>query len=118
MRPDELAAFLSSVLSIPEKLALLTVELRDVRAELTALRATVPPALVSAAEAAKRTGLSPSTMRRLIRDGRVPVVRLGHSVRVDLAALAALGDTGEDHVARLALAAREGQARLRAERGK
>jgi excisionase family DNA binding protein len=106
-------AGLVALFAVPKDVAQLVIEVRELRAEMAALRAVIPPALVGVPEAAKRLGVSLSTMRRLVRDRRVPVVRVGHSVRVDLAAVR---DTNDDEVARLALAARDARAVPRRQR--
>lgn len=39
--------------------------------------------LLCAKEVAKRLGVSLRSVRRLIRDGKIPALRIGHAVRVD-----------------------------------
>lgn len=69
------------------KLAPLRNEIGRLAAEVEALRHAVPPALVPVREAAEALGVSEATVRRRIRDGDMAMVRIGRSVRVDLAAL-------------------------------
>jgi len=87
------------------KLAPLRGDIGRLAAELEAMRRTFPPALVPVREAAQALGVSEATIRRRIRDGDMATVRIGRSVRVDLAALRST-DAGE--VARLAAAIRSG----------
>jgi excisionase family DNA binding protein len=55
---------------------------------LDALAAAALPSLVDLEEAAKRLGKSPSTLRRLAGEGRLPgAIRVGRSWRVDLRAV-------------------------------
>ncbi len=64
-----------------------------------ALRDAMPPMLVDIAEAAERSGVSVSTLRRRIRAGEIPVRRLGRRVRVDLARLAPLSESAAAQLA-------------------
>lgn len=63
------------------------VELRRMTAEIEALRRALPAQLVTMAEAAKRLGVSLATVRRRVKDGTLPVQRIGRAPRIDLAAL-------------------------------
>jgi excisionase family DNA binding protein len=71
--------------------------------EVRQLRRAMPPLLVTQREAAKTLGVSLSTIQRKVKSGEVPSVRVGKSVRVDLAAVRPLG---AEEVARLAREAR------------
>lgn len=82
------------------KLAPLVESNRRLAAEVERLRESLPAQLVTQAEAAKRLGLSVSTVKRRVRDGTLPVRRFGGSVRVDL--MAAQRGTKESDVVRLA----------------
>jgi excisionase family DNA binding protein len=66
-----------------------TLEVLNQRIE--ALTATVerltPPTLVSVAQAARQLGVSQKTVRRRIADGKLPSVKVGRAVRVDLRGL-------------------------------
>lgn len=62
-------------------------ELREVRAELAALRASQSPRLVSPAEAARLLGVSIATCRRRIKDGTLPSRHVGRRVVCDVAAM-------------------------------
>ena len=56
--------------------------------QLQALTAAVqrlaPPKLVTVADAAETLGVSEVTVRRRIKDGRLPSKRVGRAIRVDL----------------------------------
>jgi excisionase family DNA binding protein len=43
-----------------------------------------PPKLVTVADAAETLGVSEVTVRRRIKDGRLPSKRVGRAIRVDL----------------------------------
>lgn len=73
--------------AVAAQLQPLRAELARLVAELGDLRRSLPPTLAAVADAAERLGVSQSTIRRLVRTGEIPVVRVGRSVRVDLAAL-------------------------------
>ena len=47
----------------------------------------MPPALVSMNDAASVLGVSISTIKRRVKDGSLPVRRVGRVLRVDMAAL-------------------------------
>jgi excisionase family DNA binding protein len=74
----------------------------EVRAALEDLEARRELDPLPIPEAARKLGVSVSTLRRRISAGEVPVVRLGRTVRVDMAAV----KPAEAKIARLALAAR------------
>lgn len=60
-------------------------EIAEHLARLTrAVEALRPTVLVSVNEAARRLGVTSKTVRRRIRDGKLPVKRIGRAVRVDL----------------------------------
>ncbi len=80
-------------------------ELRQTRAAVEALREALPPALLDVHAAAEQLGVSESTIRRQIREGVLPVRRVGRSVRVDVSAMKPIS---EEHVAALAREARRG----------
>lgn len=65
-------------------------ELRAVRGEVAALREALPSRKIAPAEAAELLGVSERTVRRWIAAGRLAVIRVGRTVRVDVAALRAL----------------------------
>ncbi len=52
-----------------------------------ALRGAAENEAVSVAEAARRLGLSSRTVQRRIKDGTLPVVRVGSAVRIPMSAV-------------------------------
>jgi excisionase family DNA binding protein len=93
----------ASLLDIPSAVRAMQVEIAALRSEVAALRKALPPVLVPVPEAARLLGVSESTLWRRIKDGTLPVQRIGSAVRVDLSSLRA-ADAAE--VARLAAEAR------------
>ncbi len=73
-----------AALDLQDELAPVMRELQAIRAELAALAAARRAEPVSLEEAARHFGVSVRTMRRRVKTGEVPVVRLGRSVRVRL----------------------------------
>lgn len=100
---QDFSAAVSDLLRMPSELAALRAEVAELRAELTAVRRALPPALVSVTVAAERLGVSVVTVRRMVKKGELPSVRVGGSIRVDLAALR---PPSESDVAKLAWSAR------------
>jgi excisionase family DNA binding protein len=84
----QLAAFLE----MPAKLAALEAEVRALRGTIANLQQAVPPVLVTIGEAAKRLGVSVSTIRRQVYAGALPVVGVGRSVRIDLSKIRPVDD--------------------------
>jgi excisionase family DNA binding protein len=70
--------------ALDARLAAVHVELRQLHAAVQAVRRALPPPLVSELEAAKLIGVSLSTVRRRVKDGSLPVRRVGRRVLVDL----------------------------------
>lgn len=64
----------------------------ELKAEITALRRSLPPQLGSIQDAARASGCSTRTIWRLIRDGKLPHRKLGRKTVVDLTALHPLTD--------------------------
>ncbi len=89
--------------AIAAELAPLRAEVARLAVQVEAMRNAIPPALVPVREAAQALGVSEITIRRRISQGLIPSVRIGRSVRVDLAALKA---PDPDEVAHLANVAR------------
>ena len=89
--------------AVAKQIAPLRQDIARLMAGFEALLAASPPVLVNVPEAARRLGVSPVTIRRRIRDGRLPVVRVGRAVRVDLSGVRA---PAEAEVVKLARQAR------------
>lgn len=55
--------------------------------QVESLQRALPPQLVTIQEAAKRLGISVSSVRRRLGDGSLPCRRVGRAVRVDVTGL-------------------------------
>ncbi|MEP6653809.1 MAG: helix-turn-helix domain-containing protein [Myxococcales bacterium] len=65
-------------------IAELTGQIAVLTSAIESMKARLPPLLVSVQGAADHLGISVSTVRRMVRNRRLPHVRLGASIRVDL----------------------------------
>ena len=97
------ATLFAALAEIPSRLAALERENVETRATLEALRAALPPALLTIPEAARAFKVSVPTMRRWVRAGEVPIVKVANTVRVDVSRLHGPDDLA---LARLARAPR------------
>jgi excisionase family DNA binding protein len=97
-----LATLLAALAEIPSRLAALERASDATRADLAAIRAALPPALLTLPEAAQAFKVSVQTMRRWVKAGAVPTVKVGKTVRVDVSRLHGTDDLA---VARLTRAA-------------
>jgi excisionase family DNA binding protein len=98
---------LLALLTLPERLAALEASQARIETALAEIRRAQVPELLTVQDAAKRLHVPQSTVRRWIRDGTLPVQRVGPSgrgVRIDLAALRAPTDA---EVRRLAFDAQQ-----------
>jgi excisionase family DNA binding protein len=99
---QNLAALFSAMGDIPARLAALERAVTDNTDKLESLRAALPPALVTITEAATAFKVSVPTMRRWVNRGEVPTVKIGNTVRVDMARLHGTDrETIADKVAKL-----------------
>lgn len=103
---DTLAAALTALVDTPARLAALVRRFEHLEEKVDAISAALPPVLVPIPEAAKVFKVSVPTMRRWARNGDVPTVRIGATLRVDLSRLRGVDDVA---VARAAQQARAGQ---------
>ncbi len=69
------------------KLAPVRAELNRLNLQVESLRRALPPPLVSMSDAASALGVSLSTIKRRVKDGSLPVRRVGRKLRIDMAAL-------------------------------
>lgn len=99
LSPERITGALAACLDLPARCAAMAAELVALRADVAAIAALLPPVLATVPDAARVMQVSPSTIRRAIRRGEIPIVRVGRSVRVDLTALRAVD---AEHIARLA----------------
>ncbi len=104
VKPDStaLACLFASLGEIPARLAALEDTVQRAASDLAAMRAAQPPTLVTVPEAAARCVVSVPTMRRWVRQGRVPSIKVGNTVRVDVARLRPVDDVEAARLARIA----------------
>jgi excisionase family DNA binding protein len=88
--------------AVAEEVAPLRADLARVEEKLAAVARAAPLTLVDVPEAARRLGLSESTIRRRVRDRTLPVRRVGRSVRIDLSTLRPASEEEVDAAARIA----------------
>jgi hypothetical protein len=81
----------------------LAVEVREARAELRALRESLPPNLMRPEEVERRYGYPRSTQRRHVAEGRLKVTKIGRLTLIDVSQLQPLG---ADEIAQMAARAR------------
>lgn len=72
---------------VEAKVAPFRQDVRRLTEELTSLRHALPPTLLTVVEAAKALGVSVATVRRRVKDGSLPLRRVGRLIRVDLGGL-------------------------------
>lgn len=72
---------------IDARIAPLTDAIRALTAEVEQLRRAIPAPLVTIAEAARVLGVHPNTIYTRVKNGEIPVRRVGKAIRVDLAAI-------------------------------
>lgn len=98
-----LAALFAALGSIPERIAALERETAAMRNDVGAIREALPPQLVSPAAAARCLAVSLPTMRRWIKTGKVPIVKVGATVRVDLSRLHGVDNVAVGRLSRAAV---------------
>jgi excisionase family DNA binding protein len=84
MDSASMAAVLTAFSEMPVRMAAMERALTELSAKVEALRAASPPLLVPVTEAATIFRVSVPTVRRWVKSGRVPVVKVANTVRVDL----------------------------------
>jgi len=98
----ELAALLAALGEIPGRVGALERQITGLVNEVSRFRAALPPALATIPVAAGALGVSVPTVRRWVKAGAVPTVKIGNTVRVDLSRLQGVDEVT---VARLARSA-------------
>jgi excisionase family DNA binding protein len=78
---------IGALIALPAQVDTVMRELRKLQEEVRELRQALPAMLVSMEEAAKHLGVNYSTIRRWVKNGSVPSLKIGSTVRVDLRAL-------------------------------
>ena len=84
---NALAALFSALSEVPNRLAALERAEAKNAAKLESVRVALPPVLATIPEAATAFKVSIPTMRRWVKRGDVPIVKVGSTVRVDLSRL-------------------------------
>jgi len=84
MDPTGIATLLAALTEIPVRMATMERTLTELAAKVEALRAASPPLLVTVQEAAAVCKVSVPTMRRWVKTGQVPVMKVANTLRVDL----------------------------------
>jgi len=88
-----LASLVVILLKLPGQFADLATKVDTLTAMVAQLAKSVPTSgLADIPTACKRLGISEATARRMAKDGRLPVVRLGRSVRIDLSKIQPITD--------------------------
>jgi excisionase family DNA binding protein len=100
---DVARAAFAGLADLPGAVAELVQLVRRQGEQLDAIAKRLPADLVAPAEYCRRTGLSTSTVKRAVRSGALPVLRVGRRVLIDAAAAR---PTLPEDVARLAREAR------------
>ena len=86
---DALAVALAAVTDLPRVVASLERKLVLLTAEVEKMGSRLPSPVVPVQQAAEVLGCSVLSIRRRIRSGEIPVVRVGRAVRVDLSKIRA-----------------------------
>jgi excisionase family DNA binding protein len=85
--PNALATLCAALVEIPVRVAALERQVASASVEVARILEALPPSLVSVSEAAAAFKVSVPTMRRWVKAGAVPTVKVGATVRVDLSRL-------------------------------
>jgi excisionase family DNA binding protein len=89
-RVEEAAAMLAAITDLPRAMASLERRVVELAALVHNMDTRLPSKMLRVREAAEALGCSVPTVRRKIRAGELPSLRVGRSVRVDLSKLGAL----------------------------
>ncbi len=84
---NALAGLFTALSEVPDRLAALERAEAENAAKLESVRVALPPVLATIPEAATAFKVSIPTMRRWVKRGDVPTVKVGNTVRVDLSRL-------------------------------
>lgn len=82
-----LASLFDAIVDIPARQAKLEQQADRILGEIASIERRLPPALVGVAEAARLCSVSVPTMRRWIKSGEVPSIKIGGTLRVDVTRL-------------------------------
>jgi excisionase family DNA binding protein len=99
MDPESIAAIIAAFSEMPVRMASMERALTELTAKVEALRAASPPLLVHVTEAASIFKVSVPTMRRWVKRGQVPVVKVANTVCVDLSQVQGISAENIDRMA-------------------
>ncbi len=80
----DVLTLLAALADLPARLAVMERTAVEQSRKLDAVLRALPPSLVSVQQSAVTLGISVPTVRRWVKSGRVPSLRIGRSIRVDL----------------------------------
>lgn len=98
------AALFEALTATPARLDVLAREVERQGETLRRIEAALPPVLVPITEAAEALKVSVPTVRRWARSGKIPVVKIENTIRIDLSRIRGVDDL---QAARLAREARK-----------
>jgi hypothetical protein len=107
MDTTNLATIFAALAEIPARMAAMERVVNELRADMEAINAALPPVHKSIPDAAKIFGVSIPTMRRWVKARKVPTVTVESTVRVDMSRLHGVD---ADEIARKAEEARKSPA--------
>jgi excisionase family DNA binding protein len=69
---------------LPDKLAEITRQLAELQVAVAKVQAQLPAEMLTIAQTAKRFNVSEQTVRRWVKKGEIPYVKIEGSVRIDV----------------------------------
>lgn len=84
MNPDATAALLRTLAEIPARLAALERQQAELARQVEATRRALPPRLLTTRQAAEVIGVSEGTVRRWVKSGSIPSLKIEGTTRIDL----------------------------------
>lgn len=84
MNADATAAFLRALAEIPARLGMLECQQAELARRIEAMSEALPPLLVAVPRAAEIFGVSEGTVRRWVKAGSIPSVKIEGTTRIDL----------------------------------
>lgn len=87
---ESVASAIASLTELPETVADLRRDVAHLMAAIERVEKRLPSPLASVQQAAEVLGCSVPTIRRKVKAGEIPSVRVGRAIRVDLSKLRAL----------------------------
>ena len=100
--PESLAGALAALTELPETVADLRRDVARLLAAMARVENRLPSPLANVQQAATALGCSVPTIRRKVKAGEIPSMRIGRAVRIDLSKLRALTGAEVRDLSRLA----------------